>query len=242
MPPRPESVAEIAKWEDPDSFGRTELYYAPIFWVCLPLIALGFLIWGIVTDPGEGWTGNLFDEDASGNLWNFWLIWVAVIVWLLIAIGVLVFRASLTSDVRAENEWIFEHGVPCSIHRSPHLRRGAEGGGWATLIAIDHRLPDDEAARIYRALHAWLSDDEVDADLDDEVMRERTVLSSREIFGDAAAGGYYVESSSGLSTASDIDAHRWVLITEPRDKASGRLTVTTVPTDAKRQKIRRKLR
>lgn len=241
-PPRPESVAEVARWEDPDGFGRTELYYAPSFWVFLPLVALGVLIWGIITDPGDGWTGNLFDEDTSGNPWNFWLVWVAVAIWLLIAIGVLVLRVSLTSAVRADNQWILQHGVPCSIHRSPHLRSGGEGEAWPTLIGIDHRLADEQAARIHRALHDWLSDNEVRADLDGGIMRDRTVLSSREIFGDQAAGGYYIESSAGLSMASDFDTHEWVLITEPRDPESGQLSVTTVPREEKLQKIRRKLR
>ncbi|MGI8306936.1 hypothetical protein [Saccharopolyspora hattusasensis] len=78
--PRPESVDEVAKWEDPDGLGRTELIYAPTFWVLLPLAALGYLIWGTITDPGDGWTGNLFDDSPSGNLWNYWLIWAAVAV------------------------------------------------------------------------------------------------------------------------------------------------------------------
>ena len=34
-----------------------------------------------ITDPGDGWTGNLFDDSPSGNLWNYWLIWAAVAVW-----------------------------------------------------------------------------------------------------------------------------------------------------------------
>lgn len=28
--PRPESVDEVAKWEDPDGFGKIELFYAPL--------------------------------------------------------------------------------------------------------------------------------------------------------------------------------------------------------------------
>jgi len=39
--------------EDPDCFDRTELYHAPIFWVALPVVMLGFLIYGAVTGPGS---------------------------------------------------------------------------------------------------------------------------------------------------------------------------------------------
>lgn len=240
--PRPESVAEVAKWEDPNGFGRTELYYAPSFWVFLPVAALGFLIWGTITDPGDGWTGNLFDDDTTGNLWNYWLIWVGVSVWLLIAIGVLALRVSITSEVRADNEWIYQKGVPVSIHRSPYDRAGGEGETWPTFIGIDHSVSDEKAARIHHALYAWLSSQEVQGELDSGAMRESPVIASRELFGDQAAGGYYISSIPGFGSDSYFAAHEWVLLTEPRDPDAAEMSVTTIPLEETRQKIRKKLR
>ena len=242
--PRPESVAEVAKWEDPNGFGRTELYHAPIFWVCLPLAALGFLIWGTVTDPGDGWTGNLFDDDTIGNLWNYWLVWVAVAIWLLIAIGVLALRVYVASEVRADNQWIYEHGVPWAIHVSPFMRSGGEGESWPTFIGTDHRVPDEKAARIHAALRSWLSNAEVQWELDSGSLQTRSVITSQELFGADAAGGGYIASVPGFGSADHFAAHEWVLLTEPRDGDGGanEPTVTTVPLEEKRQKIRRKLR
>ncbi|MGO1850417.1 hypothetical protein [Microbacterium sp.] len=239
--PRPESVEEVAKWEDPNGFGRTELYYAPIFWVCIPFAALGFLIWGLITDPGAGLTGNLFDDDSTGNLWNFWLVWVFVAVWLFIAIGILLLRVGITSEVRADNEWIYRHGVPCSIHLSPFARSGGEGESWPTFIGIDHRLSDEHAARIHQAFHNWLSDPEVQGELDSGSLQTRNVIASEELFGGAAVGGYYLSSLPGFGSASDFAAHEWALLTVPRE-AGGAMSVTTVPRDEKRAKIRRKIR
>ncbi|AXK35349.1 hypothetical protein DVA86_24585 [Streptomyces armeniacus] len=239
--PRPESVDEVAKWEDPDGLGRTELYYAPIFWVLLPLAALGYLIWGTVTDPGDGWTGNLLDDNSPGNLWNFWLVWAGAAVWLLIALGVLVFRFSLTSQVRADNEWIHQHSIPCSVHHSPYRSDDGEGGSWPTFIAIDHRTADEQATRIHLGLHVWLSHEGVRGELDSGSLRERRVISSTELFGEEAAGGFYLRSIPGFGPAEDFEAHRWVLLTEPRD-GEGDATVTTVPRHKKLQKIRRRLR
>ncbi|WP_326698505.1 hypothetical protein OG909_14940 [Streptomyces sp. NBC_01754] len=238
--PWPESAEEVARWEDPDDFGRIWHYYAPIFWVCLPLAALGYLIRGMITDPGDGWTGNLFDDDSSGQLWNFWLVWVGVLVWLVVAIGVLVLRVSMTGQVRRENEWIYRHGMPCTIHRSPYDRDGGESGRWPTFIALDHRLDDERAARIHRALSTWLGRAEVQAILD--VRPESTVISSSEIFGPEIEGGWYVETAPGFGTADEFAEHRWILVTEPRDPQQNRPTVTTVPLKKKLLKTRAKLR
>lgn len=238
--PRPESVAEVARWEDPDGFGRTELYHAPIFWVCLPLAALGFLIWGMVTDPGDGWAADPFD-DSGGQIWNSWLAWVAVAVWLLIATGILLLRVGITSEVRADNEWIFQHGVPCSIHLSPFARSGGEGESWPTFIGIDHRLSDEHAASIHQAFHDWLSDPEVQGELDSGSLQTRDVIASEELFGGAAAGGYYLSSLPGFGSASDFAAHEWALLTAPRE-AGGDMSVTAVPREEKRARIRRKVR
>lgn len=245
--PRPESVDEVAKWDDPDGFGRTELYHAPIFWVCLPLAALGVLIWGTITDPGDGWTGNLFDDDSTGNLWNYWLVWVAVAVWLLIAIGVLLVRVAVAAEVRRDNQWIYEHGVPWTVHVSPLARSGGEGETWPTFIGIDHRVPDEQAARIHAALRSWLSDAEVQWELDSGPLQRRSVIRSEELFGDDVTGGCYIAAVPGFGSTDYFAAHEWVLLTEPRDRDGDRddadePTVTTVPLPEKRQKIRRKLR
>lgn len=237
--PRPESVAEVARWEDPNGFARTELSHAPIFWVCIPLAALGVLIWGIITDPRDGWTGNLFADD-DGQPWHFWLVWAGVIIWLLIAVGVLALRIAVARTLPAEHEWIFRHGRPCSLHVSPFARSGGEGESWPTFIAIDESLPDDRAAMIHRALHTWLSDGEAQDELERGVLAERSVISSQELFGDIAAGGYYVSSIPEFGSADHFAAHRWVLITEPRDPDDA-LHVTTVPLEEKREKIRRRL-
>ena len=215
--------------------------------MCLPLAALGFLIWGTITDPGEGWTGNLFDDDSIGDLWNYWLVWVAVVVWLLVAIGVLLIRVAVAADVRADNRWIYEHGVPWTIRVSPFARSGGEGESWPTFIGIDHRLSDERAARIDAALRSWLSDAEVQWELDSGALQRRSVIRSEELFGDDVAGGCYIAAVPGFGSADHFAAHEWVLLTEPRDRddvrdAAGEPTVTTVPLEEKRRKFRRKLR
>ncbi|RII20509.1 hypothetical protein DSC45_04715 [Streptomyces sp. YIM 130001] len=66
------------------------------------------------------------------------------------------------------------------------------------------------------------------------------MISSTELFGEEAAGGFYLRSVPGFGPAEDVEAHRWVVLTEPRD-GEGDATVTTVPRDRKLQRIRRKL-
>lgn len=195
---------------------------------------------GIVTDPRDGWTGNLFGDD-DGQPWHFWLVWVGVVIWLLIAVGVLVVRVAVARTLPAENQWIFEHGRPCSLHVSPFSRSGAEGESWPTFIAIEESLPDDRAAMIHAALRSWLSNGEVQDELDRGVLTDRSVISSQELFGDDAAGGYYASSIPEFGSADHFTAHRWVLISEPRDPDDG-LNVTTVPLEAKRERIRRRIR
>ncbi|WP_420039060.1 hypothetical protein [Gordonia sp. MP11Mi] len=238
--PSPESADEVGRWDDPDGLGRTELIYAPIFWVCLPLAVLGYLIWGILVHPGDGWTGNLFDEDVTGNLWNFWIAWTGVGLWLLVASGVLAFRLSLIKDVHAQNEWIFKHGVLHTIHRSPFDSDDGEGGSWPTFIAIDHRVTDERATRLYQALHTWLSDDAVQVAFDSGALHHRGTIATAELFGDDAADGYFLSTIPGSDTAAHFAGHRWVLITPSVD--DGReITVTTVPLEKKLRRIRRKL-
>ncbi|ACQ79367.1 conserved hypothetical protein [Beutenbergia cavernae DSM 12333] len=231
--PRPESVDEVAKWAGSEDLRSTELVHAPVFWVALPLAALGFLIWGIVTDPGEGWSGNLLSDDFDGQPWNAWIVWAAVGVWLLITVGVLALRLSILKDLRAENEWILEHGVAHSIHRASVDYNDGEATGWATYIALDHRLDHRRAAEIHEAFEQWL----------------RTTLppsgsgpiSSTTLFGPQLAGGYFFLHLPVSQTAGVATEHRWMLVTEPRESGD-EVIVTPVPVPKKLARIRAKLR
>lgn len=261
--PWPESVDEVAKWDDPDGFGRTELYHAPIFWVFLPVVALGFLIYGAITNAdGSGWTANIFDETVQGGPWNFWLVWVGILLWLLIALGVLVLRAGfVASEVRKDNAWIYAHGIACDIHRSPFDWSDGEGGSTPTWIAIDHRVPDEQARRIVCAFQVWLSHAEVQGNLEFGSLREHAVIASSELFGEEAAGGYFVGRISEIWTVDNAEQYHWVLITPPRPDETGdstsnsgqtdavpetqwwqRASITTVPPEEKLLKFRARLR
>lgn len=230
--PRPESVEEVARWAGSEDLRSTELVHAPVFWVFLPLAVLGYLIWGMITDPGEGWTGNLFDDANSGQLWNFWLIWVGVGVWLLIAIGVLFVRLSIFRSLRAENEWIFERGVAHSIHRASLDYDDGEAR-WATYIALDHRIGDQQAARIHLAFEQWLSQVGLPPS-------RSKPISSETVFGSQAKGGYFILRLPVSQAAGATTEHQWTLFTEPRD-GEGEVLVTPVPVPKKLRRIRRKL-
>ena len=57
---------------------------------------------------------NITITGESRDTWPGWvapLAWIGVGLWLLVAVGVLLFRLSLLRELHAENEWIFEHGV-----------------------------------------------------------------------------------------------------------------------------------
>ncbi|MFB7250101.1 hypothetical protein [Microbacterium sp. NPDC056234] len=244
--PRPESADEVARWEDPNGFDATELYHAPIFWVCLPAAALGVMIHGAITNPtGIGWSGNVFGESVQAGPWSYWIVWVAVILWLIGAIAVLVFRVRVVApDIRKDAEWIYAHGVAHSIHPSPYTIDDGEGGYWPTFIAIDHRLREDKATRVFRALDAWLSQPDVQGALKYGSLRGRAPFTSEELFGPPGAGGLYLGSIPGFGSAGAFLEHEWVLITDPRepvDDRSDRKHVTTVPTIAELRKIRARL-
>lgn len=260
--PWAQSIDEIAKWEDPDGFGRTELYHAPIFWVFLPVVALGFLIYGALTNAdGIGWTASIFDETVQGGPWNFWLVWVGVLLWLLVAVGVLVLHVGFVApEVRKDNAWIYTHGIPCDIHLSPFGWSDGEGGSTPTWIAIDHRVPDEQAERIVCAFQAWLSHEEVRGNLEFGSLREHAVIASSEVFGEEAAGGYFVGRIPAFGTAGDLEKYRWVIVTPPRPDESGDIItrdgsvdagtesgwrharVTTVPAAKELRKFRERLR
>lgn len=234
--PAPESVDEVARWAGNEDLRRTVLVHAPVFWVLLPLAALAVLVWGTITDPGDGWTGNIFDDDAEGSPWNFWLVWVGVGVWLLVAIGVLILRLSVLRDVRAENEWVFAHGVAYSIHRASRDYDDGEAC-WATYIALDHRLDDRKAARIHTAFEQYLSQ----AGLPPSGSEP---LSSATLFGAQAKGGYFILDLPVSQMAGAGTEHRWMLLTPPRSGSddTGEVIVTPVPVPRKLQRIRRRLR
>ncbi len=221
--PRPESVDEVAAWAGSEDFRRTQFIHAPVFWVALPVVALGFLIWGIVTDP------------ADGQPWNFWLVWVAVGVWLLVAVGVLLLRQSVWRDLGVENQWILQRGIAHSIHRASVDYDDGEAGGWATYIALDHRLEDRHAARIHEAFEQWLR-------LPGLPSSGSGPISSESLFGSAATGGYYFLHLPVSQTAGEDTEHQWLLITEPRDGDDDEVIVTPVPVRKQLTKIRAKLR
>ncbi|OFV76952.1 hypothetical protein [Rhodococcus erythropolis] len=205
--PRPESVDEVARWEDPDRLGRTELVTHRCSGRSSPSPRSATWSRGTITDPGDGWTGDLFDDSASGNLWNFWLVWAAVALWLLIAAGVLVARLGQLSQVRADDQWLHQHGVPCSLHRSPYAADDGEGGSWTTFIAIDHRTPDEQAARIHRSLHDWLSHEQVQSKLDSGSLQEpgssrRRSCSARRPRAGTSCASYPASAPRGIAGCS----------------------------------------
>lgn len=232
--PRSESVEEVSVWAGSEDFRHTILISAPAFWVVLPLAALGFLVWGSITDPGDGWKGNIFDDQETGQPWNLWLVWVGVAIWLLIAVGVLFLRLSVYANLRVENQWIYEHGVAHSIHRASVDYDDGEASGWPTYIALDRRLDDQQATRIHEAFEQWLS-------LTGLPPSGSGPISSSALFGVQAKGGYFFLHLPVSQTAGVTTEHRWLLITEPRD-GEGDIIVTPVPVAKQLRKIRTKLR
>lgn len=231
--PRPESADEVARWAGREDLRRTQLVYAPVFWVVLPLAATTVLVWGTITDPGEGWTGNLFDSDADGQPWNFWLVWVAVGVWLLIAVGVLLLRRSVLRTLRAEDQWVFEHGVAHSIHRTTTDYDDGEAR-WATYVAIDHRIGDRQAALIHQAFELWLTQVR-------PLRSGSSPIASASLFGAQASGGYFLRDLPISQLSEATTEHEWMLITPPGE-ANDEVIVTPVPTAKHLQRIRRRLR
>lgn len=232
--PRPESVDEVARWAGSEDLRRTELVYAPVFWVLIPVAVIAFLAHQTTTDPtGAGWSITINGESRdSWPAWVPWVAWIGVSVWLLVAVGVLLLRLSVLRDLRSENEWIHQHGVAHSIHRASVDFNDGEAS-WATYIALDHRLHDQQAARLHAVFEQWLSQGGLPPS-------GSKPISSATLFGARAKGGYFilhlpVSTISGASTE-----HEWMLITEPRD-SSDEVIVTPVPVPKKLRKIRRKL-
>lgn len=234
--PRPESVEEVSVWAGHQGFRRTELLYAPAFWVLLPLAAIGFLIHQTITDPtGANVNITIGGESVdSWPAWLIWLFWIGAAVWLLVAIGVLLLRLSVLSDLHSENEWAYEHGVAHSLHRTSVDYDDGEVGGWPTYIALDHGLDDKKAARIHEAFEQWLA-------LAGLPPSGSNPISSTRLFGEHAKGGYFILHLPVSETAGVTSQYRWMLIAEPRED-DGEMIVIPVPVKRQLQKIRAKLR
>jgi len=236
-PPHPKSAAEVAKWDDPTGFSRVELVEAPTLWVLLPLAAIGFLIYESVTDPtGSHWNKSFFGESVDAwPTWFLWEVWIVALGWLLIAVGVLVFRARRLPALSEDAKRTFAQGVLCSLHRSPVFNTDGEGGRYPTFIAIDHRLDRARAGRIHHAFYTWLDD------LGQPPGGE--VLSAEQIFGSEVTGGWYLDSIPGFGTSEFFAQHQWVIVTSEEDADAGTTAfrVTTVPLDDEREKMRKKL-
>lgn len=230
-PPRPGSVDEVAMWAGGEDFRRTQLIYAPVFWVLLPVAAFGFLIWGMVDDPGDGWTGNLFDGEISGQPWNYWQVWIGAGVWLLGAVMVLLFRLRALAELGSEDEWIYRNSSAHSIHRTSVDYDDGEAS-WATYIALDHRLDDRQAALIHEAFEQWISQ----AGLPPS---GSAPISSEVLFGRDARGGYFILHLPVSQAAGETTSYRWTLITPPRD-GDGEVLVTPVPTGKRFRTLREK--
>lgn len=231
-PPRPESVEEVALWTRSE-IRRVDLIYAPVFWVLLPIAALGYLIWGISADASEPWMGSLLQDD-TGEPWNFWETWIGVGIWFLVTVGILIMRLRRLPDVQVRNRWIFEHGVAHSAHRTSVDYDDSDVGRQPTYIALDHRLDDRAAARIYEAFEIWLEAGGMPPS-------GSGPISSATLFGAQAKGGYFfihipIDESAGRSAQ-----HRWMLITEPRDGEAA-VIVTPIPARTDFHEVRDKAR
>ncbi|UOQ57024.1 hypothetical protein MUN78_15380 [Leucobacter allii] len=242
--PRPESVDEVAAWAGSEDFRRTVLIAAPILWVALPLAALGFLIQQAIADPtGQGWNTSFFGESVDvWPSWFLWLVWIAVSLWLLGAVGVLLLRTSAWRALDAENARIFAHGRAHSVHRMSVDHDDGEAG-WATYVALDHRLDDRRAARIHEAFERWLAGSGTPPS-------GSAPISSEALFGPQAKGGYFFLHLPVSQAAGETTEHQWVLITDPPGSAgpldpgddAPEVIVTPVPVPKRLRRIRARLR
>lgn len=155
---------------------RTVTWGAPIFWVVLALAFTGLLVYAQLD-------GDEIDP----------LLWVAAGVALLVTVGILLFRATFYPRWNREGlEHELNQGTLCDVVDSPLSFPGGDVDS-TTAIAVDVDLPPDHAARIVEALRLWASRDEAREAWGQEpgwlVYR---VLTSAELFGEAAAGGFIV--------------------------------------------------
>lgn len=161
---------------DDASLHRVVTWGAPIFWVLLALAFTGMLVW-FRLDGGE--------VDPP--------LWAAVGLALAITLGILVFRATFYPRWRGEGlEHELSEGVLCDVVDSPMTIPGGDVDS-TTAIAVVVDLPSDQAERIVEALRRWAAQDEARAAWGQEpgwtVYR---ALTSAELFGEDAAGGFLV--------------------------------------------------
>lgn len=234
--PHPQSAEEASLWAESEGFRRTQFIHAPVFWVVLPLAAIGFLIHQSITDP-TGANVNITINGESVDSWPAWLVWlfwIAAGIWLLIAVGVLIVSLRIFADLRLDDAWANEHGVAYSIHRSSFDDDSEGGEGWHTYIALDNRLDDQQAERIYAALEQWLSTVGLPPS-------GSGPISSARLFGADAVGGYFFLRLPVSQAAGADTPYRWMLIAEPRND-DDEVIVIPVPVKKRMQKLRARLR
>lgn len=146
---------------------------APVFWVCFPLAAVVFL------------TVNADDTEP--------LLWVIAVGWLVVALGVLAYRVRFHPRRHRESlRRQLDTGALCEVHGSP-LRISDGEAGCPTHVLIDVRTPDERAARIVTAFGVWGERAEAgDAWGHEPNWIVYTALTSEELFGGDARGGYLV--------------------------------------------------
>lgn len=178
------SPEQVHRWLDKSRMQATETYTLPIWWIGFAAVATGLVAWLTFASPPQ----------SRGELWP---VWVAVVGWLLGAIGVLVFRARVyPRRYRQEAQWTFENGFVCEVHASPFEFDGGEGMHRTARIFIDHRVADDHAARMVRAFREWLRDDDVQLSLHHGALHSYACIASEEVFGPDAAGAFFMASNA----------------------------------------------
>lgn len=178
--PRIESIEDVAR-NDESNF-RTITWGAPIFWVCLALAFLGLLVFGAI--------------DGSDIPLPFW---VAAVVAVVVTVGILVFRATVYPRVYRESlTRELTDGILCDVYDSPLTIPGSDSDT-TTNILIDVRVPLPQAMRIVQALEIWGRRPESHGAWGQEpnVISYYT-LTSAELFGEEAAGGYLTRICSAV--------------------------------------------
>lgn len=194
--PRPvppvETTDDVARRQE--SFIRTMTWGAPIFWVCLALAFTGLLV-SVALD------GDEVDP----------LLWAVAGVLLIATVGVLVYRATFYPRWHRQSlEQELETGVLCDVYESPLTIPGGDSDS-TTNILIDVRTPDDRAARIAEALRIWTGrSGAADAWGQEPGWTVYRALTSAELFGEAAAGGFVVRDCP-------VEPGGWALVSENQE-------------------------
>lgn len=223
--PRPvppvETTDDVARHQE--SFVRTETWGAPIFWVCLALAFAGLV-------ASFKFAGDEIDP----------LLWVAAGGLLAVTVGILVFRATFYPRWYRESlEHELKTGILCDVYGSPLTIPGGDSDS-STNILIDVRAPDDQAARIAEALRVWAErPGAADSWGQEPGWTVYRALTSAELFGDDAAGGFIVRDCS-------VEPGGWVLVSESQEPEypdapyrRAELTRIAFPKKKSRRKARR---